>query len=81
MMFGTLVDPQHHATAQQSSGCPLQPSAERQNSGEWGGASRILAFCGGLQRATTRLLGGRMMLRIDQFHIVLQYNGASYGVH
>lgn len=33
MMFGTLVDPQHHATAQQSSGCPLQPSAERQSSG------------------------------------------------
>lgn len=33
---------------------------------EWGGASRTLAFCGGLQRATTRLLGGRMMLRIDQ---------------
>lgn len=32
MMVGTLVDRQHHATVHQSSDCPLQLSAEQQNS-------------------------------------------------
>jgi hypothetical protein len=46
MMFGTLVDPQHHATAHQSSGCPLQPSTERQIQ-DASPHPLLIAICGG----------------------------------
>lgn len=45
-MVETIVDRQHHATVHQSSGCPLQLSAEHQNS-DAPLHSLLTAVCGG----------------------------------
>ncbi|KAJ5529968.1 hypothetical protein N7527_003361 [Penicillium freii] len=55
-MVETLVDRQHHATVHQSSGCPLQLSAEHQNS-DAPLHSLLTAVCGGFAEAARRFLG------------------------